>query len=157
MKIYLAFETDVPVKRDIALHGKLRDTLLDYHATVIGRDDDLEGVDGVVAELSYQSPELLASVERGLQLGKPTLLLARAAGMLAIPEALRGRSVIRPDGVRYSQDYVAVSALRLFIDMQFRTFPPGAADRLEHPISQEPEIIALRLDDQGLLELGQED
>ncbi len=154
MKIFLATETDIRVERDVALQDKLRDRLLAYQATVLEGDDDLEDADAVIAELSHQSPELLSTVQRGLELGKATLLLARATGRLAIPETFRGQSAIRPDGVRYSQDYSAVSALTLFMDLQFKTLPPGIANRLEHPMSEELEIRKLGLDAQALLDLG---
>lgn len=145
MKIFLAF--DETAERFEPIQHELRDTLHDYQAEVVTDMEQLESTDGLVAELSSQPDALLDAVRRYAELGKPALLLTSRLQGQPIPADFKGLSKVNPErgGVSYSREFVAVSALHVYLGVYFKAPLPASTDRLTHDISEEPEARRYQL------------
>ncbi len=119
MNILLAL--DPTAERYQPLYERMYDAISSYGVTVVNEEEALADSAGVVAELSSQPPELLTVVRNAIEIGRPTLILAHRYGKMAIPKEFEGQSKVNPNGVHYSAEFVAMSAVHVFMGAYFKT------------------------------------
>ena len=107
--------------------------LAGFPITIRTSEDDLDQVSGAIADVTTTTSERSARILYvARDLGKPTLLLAARHQAESLSQDLKGWSKIQPDGVLYSQPYIARSVASVFIMSQFKLSLPKSADVLEN-------------------------
>jgi hypothetical protein len=150
MNILLA--ADPTSEKYLPIQEKLYDAAIEMGATICRISNEIEPIDGVVAELSSQSESVLEAVRYGIDLQKPMLILASKYGRERIPDEFIDVSKINPNGILYSRDHIAVIALRVFISAHLKGVLPHNLDKLNHPIQNDPEAKGLSKKDLEIAE-----